>query len=252
METKSFKGEFKAAADGEPRHVRGRRQRVRQRRQLRRPDGQGRVRAHPRREGDAPGRVVARVGDPADRFRRIGDRDRRGPAHQGPPVRRPDEDHAVARQVYTAMKAGALKEFSFGYATKASNDVTEDGETSARSPTSTSSRSAPPSSARTARPASSASRRSSAPSPRDRHRRQGRPGALEGNETKLRDARPHRRGRRRRRGGPKNLSGETPPRRRTARRQGRQGTPKPPGDEESATRIDRGAPGTTQHHIQED
>lgn len=41
----------------------------------------------------------------------------------------PDEDHAVAKQVYAAMKAGALREFSFGYSTKASNDVTEDGET---------------------------------------------------------------------------------------------------------------------------
>lgn len=40
-----------------------------------------------------------------------------------------DEDHAVAKQVYAAMKAGALREFSFGYSTKASNDVTEDGET---------------------------------------------------------------------------------------------------------------------------
>lgn len=41
----------------------------------------------------------------------------------------PDEDHAVAKQVYAAMKAGALREFSFGYSTKASNDVTENGET---------------------------------------------------------------------------------------------------------------------------
>lgn len=39
-----------------------------------------------------------------------------------------DEDHAVAKQVYAAMKAGALKEFSFGYATKGSNDVEEDGK----------------------------------------------------------------------------------------------------------------------------
>ncbi len=38
------------------------------------------------------------------------------------------EDHAVARQVYTAMKAGALKEFSFGYQTKESRSVEEDGE----------------------------------------------------------------------------------------------------------------------------
>lgn len=41
----------------------------------------------------------------------------------------PDEDHAVAKQVYAAMKAGALREFSFGYSTKASNDVTEEGKT---------------------------------------------------------------------------------------------------------------------------
>lgn len=41
----------------------------------------------------------------------------------------PDEDHAVARQVYTAMKAGALKEFSFGYFTTASKEVKENGET---------------------------------------------------------------------------------------------------------------------------
>jgi len=40
-----------------------------------------------------------------------------------------DEDHAVAKQVYAAMKAGALREFSFGYSTKASNDVTEEGKT---------------------------------------------------------------------------------------------------------------------------
>lgn len=39
-----------------------------------------------------------------------------------------DEGHAVAQQVYTAMKAGALKEFSFGYQTKASRDVEEDGK----------------------------------------------------------------------------------------------------------------------------
>ncbi len=39
-----------------------------------------------------------------------------------------DEDHAVAKQVHAAMKAGALKEFSFGYATKGSNDVEEDGK----------------------------------------------------------------------------------------------------------------------------
>lgn len=38
-----------------------------------------------------------------------------------------DEDHAVAKQVYAAMKAGALREFSFGYATKGSRDVEEDG-----------------------------------------------------------------------------------------------------------------------------
>jgi HK97 family phage prohead protease len=41
----------------------------------------------------------------------------------------PDEDHAVARQVYTAMKNGALKEFSFGYETVDSREVKSDGET---------------------------------------------------------------------------------------------------------------------------
>ena len=41
----------------------------------------------------------------------------------------PDEDHAVAKQVYAAMRAGALREFSFGYSTKAAKDVTEDGDT---------------------------------------------------------------------------------------------------------------------------
>lgn len=41
----------------------------------------------------------------------------------------PSEDHAVAKQVYAAMEAGALKEFSFGYAVKASTDVVEDGKT---------------------------------------------------------------------------------------------------------------------------
>lgn len=40
-----------------------------------------------------------------------------------------DEDHAVAKQVYASMKAGALKEFSFGYSVKASEDTTENGET---------------------------------------------------------------------------------------------------------------------------
>jgi len=40
----------------------------------------------------------------------------------------PDDDHAVARQVYTAMKAGALKEFSFGYRTVESKDITEEGK----------------------------------------------------------------------------------------------------------------------------
>jgi len=40
----------------------------------------------------------------------------------------PDEDHAVAKQVYAAMKAGALREFSFGYAAKDSRMVDEDGD----------------------------------------------------------------------------------------------------------------------------
>lgn len=45
-----------------------------------------------------------------------------------------DEDHAIARQVYAAMKAqdgnGAapLREFSFGYETRGSNSVEEDGD----------------------------------------------------------------------------------------------------------------------------
>lgn len=41
----------------------------------------------------------------------------------------PGEDHAVAKQVHVAMVNGAIREFSFGYSTKASNDVVEDGAT---------------------------------------------------------------------------------------------------------------------------
>ncbi len=40
-----------------------------------------------------------------------------------------DEDHAVARQVYAAMKTGALRQFSFAYTVNRAVDVTEDGET---------------------------------------------------------------------------------------------------------------------------
>lgn len=40
-----------------------------------------------------------------------------------------DEDHAIARQVYAAMKAGALREFSFGYQAREHRQVeTEDGK----------------------------------------------------------------------------------------------------------------------------
>jgi HK97 family phage prohead protease len=39
----------------------------------------------------------------------------------------PDEDHAVARQVHAAMRAGALKEFSFGYKPVDYADVEEKG-----------------------------------------------------------------------------------------------------------------------------